>query len=95
MGMMADKDRLPVFEKLMPLFSEVFACMPPQSARALSAALASEVRNFGLRANIASTPAEALERALGEAGEGDAVVICGSLFLAADIRPRALELLKK
>ncbi len=95
MGMMADKDRLPVFEKLMPLFSEVFACMPSNPRALSAAALASEVRNFGLRANIASTPAEALERALGEAGEGDAVVICGSLFLAADIRPRALELLKK
>lgn len=95
MGMMADKDRLPVYEKLLPLFSEVFTCTS-SNPRTLSAAeLASEIRNFGVKANIVSDPEEALKWALAKVQRDTAVIICGSLYLASDIRPKALELFKK
>ncbi len=94
MGMLADKDVSSALKNLAGLFSEVIT-LEPQNPRAMSAEeLAEHWKSLGTPAQAVKQPDDALQKALNLAGGEGAVVICGSLYLAGDIRPRALALLK-
>lgn len=59
----------------------------PHQPRAISAALLSEMTSHLARqSEVVRDPVEALERAIGLAGPGDAVFATGSLYLVGDLR---------
>lgn len=95
MGMMADKDTAAAVQNLSGLFSEVFTAAPP-SPRAMSAEeFAALWRSTGAKAQAAGSCREALSLAFSAMRPGGAVVICGSLYLAGELRGAALEKIKK
>ncbi|HBN81851.1 MAG TPA: bifunctional folylpolyglutamate synthase/dihydrofolate synthase [Ruminococcaceae bacterium] len=94
MGMLADKDVRSAIRELDGLFSQVVT-LTPDNPRAMDAeTLAGLWRGLSVRAGAAKTDEAALERALSCAGPDGAVVICGSLYLAARLRPAALKILQ-
>lgn len=95
MGMMVDKDTAAAVKNLSGLFSEVFTAAPP-SPRAMGAEeFAALWRSTGAKAQAAKSCCEALSLAFSAMRPGDAVVICGSLYLAGELRGAALEKIKK
>lgn len=95
MGMMADKDTAAAVQNLSGLFSKVFTAAPP-SPRAMSAEkFAALWRSTGTEAQAAGNCREALSLAFSALEPGGAVVICGSLYLAGELRGAALEKIKK
>ena len=91
-GVLADKDSAGVLELLAPRLRRVIP-VTPASPRALAAReLAARAGALGLSASAAHGVGEALELARAvAAAEGGAVVICGSLYLAAEARRLVLE----
>ncbi len=93
MGMLADKDVTAAVKNLEGLFTRVIT-LAPSNPRAMDAQQLAELwRAGGTEAEAADSTDEALKNALSLAGNEGAVVICGSLYLAGEVRPRALELL--
>lgn len=94
MGIMRDKDAFHAVGNLAGLFSHVFAVAPP-SPRALEAErLAALWRERGVSADAVEDAQEALSRAFSAIGPDGALVICGSFYLAGELRGPALEALK-
>ncbi len=94
MGMLADKDVTAATKNLAGLFSRVVT-LAPANPRAMSAQeLAAHWKSLGTEAYIGSSIDVALQNAFDFAGGDGAVVICGSLYLAGEVRPRVIELLK-
>ncbi|RKJ41005.1 bifunctional folylpolyglutamate synthase/dihydrofolate synthase [Acutalibacter sp. 1XD8-33] len=91
MGMMADKDSAAALKILGPLFQKVVT-VTPENPRSLSAeALAEQAGRFCREALPAESCREALDLALEGLGEEDALIVCGSFYLAGEIRPLLLE----
>ena len=92
MGVLSDKDSAGVLEQLAPHLRRVIT-VTPESPRALSAhELAARAGALGLDASAAHGGQEALELATAVAArEKGAVLICGSLYLAAQMRRLFLE----
>jgi dihydrofolate synthase/folylpolyglutamate synthase len=87
MGILADKDYRTFLRTLAPYATRLLAVTPP-GARALPAAkLAEAAEGLGLAAEAFGTYDEALTAAFAELEENDALVICGSLYLASRLRP--------
>ncbi|MDR1629194.1 MAG: bifunctional folylpolyglutamate synthase/dihydrofolate synthase [Oscillospiraceae bacterium] len=85
MGMMADKDYAQALQNLAPLFASLITATPG-NPRSLSAeALAAAARQVCPDARAIPSPAEAFAQAKEQLGGYDALIICGSLYLAADI----------
>lgn len=94
MGMLADKDVTKAIKNLEGLFSQVIA-LAPDNPRAMSAQeLAARWWNVNMGAQPMEDIDAALKKAFELAGEDGAVLICGSLYLAGEVRPRVLELIK-
>ncbi len=94
MGMMADKDAFHAVENLSCLFSRVFTAAP-SSPRALAAEKLAELwQRQGVPADAAENAQEALSCAFSLIGPYDALVICGSFYLAGELREPALKWLK-
>lgn len=88
MGIMSDKDSMRYLAQVAPHFSKIIT-YAPDNPRALSAeALAREARAFCADVTAASTIGEAL--ALSAVQGDEVLVICGSFFLAAEIREAAI-----
>lgn len=91
MGMMADKDSAAALEILGPLFRKAVT-VAPQNPRSLSAeALAEQAGRFCREAVPAGSCEEALDLALEDLGDEEALVVCGSFYLAGEMRPLLLE----
>ncbi|MGX8702263.1 bifunctional folylpolyglutamate synthase/dihydrofolate synthase [Caproiciproducens sp.] len=92
-GMLADKDVVGAVRNFTGLFSKVFTLAPP-GPRALDAqSLAEHFRKIGADAEPAQTADAALAKAFSLLDGNSALLICGSLYLAGDLRPRVLNLL--
>lgn len=92
-GMCADKDVSHFVHTLAPLFSQAVV-LPIQNPRSMPAqTLAALWRQEKIEAQVGSYPAQALSLAVQLAGKDGAVVICGSLYLAGELRPVAMEIL--
>jgi dihydrofolate synthase/folylpolyglutamate synthase len=86
MGMMADKDAAHAVENLSGLFSYVVAAVPP-SPRGMSAEeFAALWRKAGTVAGAANSADEALRLACARLEPGSALLVCGSLYLAGELR---------
>lgn len=95
MGMLADKDVYTAAENLEGLF-DLIVTLAPDNPRAMPAdELAGLWWVRGVEARAAHSVQEALQQAFGSLKENDALVICGSLYLAGDVRAAAVDLLKK
>ena len=96
MGMMADKEISAALDHLLGLFDSVIA-VTPSNPRALPASeFAKLVRARGVSCTVIESPVRAVDYALHSIEpETQALVICGSLYLAADVRAYLLHKLKE
>lgn len=93
MGMMADKDAAHAVGNLRGLFSQVIAVAPP-SPRAMDAEdFAALWRQTGIGARSAQNAETALRLAFSLLEPDGALVVCGSLYLAGELREPALKIL--
>lgn len=83
-GMLADKEIDSYLAPLEDTFSKVF-CVKPSNSRALTAEEMAEKARYHLEAEACEDLEEAVRKALAEESAG--VVVCGSLYLAAEARP--------
>lgn len=91
MGMMADKDSAAALETVGAMFQKIIA-VKPENPRSLSAEdLAQTAARFCPEAVPAASCREALDMAMKDLGENDALIACGSFYLAGELRPLLLE----
>ena len=86
LGVMSNKDVNGILEALLPLADRVVAVRPEMPKAFSSADLAAKSRGAGVHATDAGTVAAGLEIAVREAGAGDLVLVCGSLFTVGEAR---------
>ncbi len=91
-GMLSDKDVEHAISIIAPCFRRIYT-VPVSSPRALTAdALASVARKYCSEVVAVGSIDDALSLSLADCENG--LVICGSLYLASEIRPKLLEKLK-
>ncbi len=91
MGMMADKDIKTALDNLMPCFDEVIA-VTPTNPRAMTAEDFSElVVGYQKTVMCVPMPTDGINSALNKLNNFDALVICGSLYLASDVREYTIQ----
>ncbi len=92
-GMMADKEVDKALDNLLPHFSKVIA-VTPSNPRAMKAEeLAQKVNKKGVSVQICEDIKQAVCVSLQQLSSFDALVICGSLYLAGDVRKEYLNLI--
>lgn len=85
-GVLRDKDYPQIMKRLLPL-GQAFFCLTPCSDRALSAgALADYLARQGANATACPDVVSGISAAISAAGDGGAVVVFGSLYLAGAVR---------
>ena len=84
------KDAAGMVAALAPAADLLVATRSSHPRAAAPARLAALARDEGTAAVVVDAPAPALARAREEAGPGGTVVVAGSLYLLADLRPRVL-----
>lgn len=95
LGMMADKDIDTCLDALLPCFTEVLT-VAPSNPRAIDAqTLAEKVRARGKSATPLPSPEEAVNELFARLDQYEAAVICGSLYLAGDVRTILLNEIDK
>lgn len=91
MGMMADKDCRKVVSRIAPLADAVITITPSLEYRAISKEELAEIaREYCRKVELGTGFRETYLRAAELAGEDGVVVICGSLYLATDMRAAIL-----
>ncbi len=91
MGMMADKDCERALSNILPLFCEIIT-VTPSNPRAMAAKELAEIaEGLVAKSSYFDSPAEGVEAAFGRLPEYDALVVCGSLYLAGDVRQLLIE----
>ncbi len=86
-GMLGGKDAREMLEALEAVSCRLVVTCPPPSPRAQPAEEVAEVaRRMGCQALATASVADALEVALGEVGEGEAVLVTGSLYVVGAAR---------
>jgi len=96
MGMLADKDIDTSIKLLENTFCKIYT-VPVDNPRALdSNTLADKFKNFGFNATAFNSAEVAFDTAFEEAKKNDnAIIICGSLYLAGEIRPYIINSIAK
>lgn len=91
-GLLADKKHDTMLENLAPCFDKVFT-VAPDCPRALSAEDLQQEARFYLDAEVGGTVRQAIRKAVDYADNHNlaGVVVCGSLYLAAEARPILLK----
>ncbi len=92
MGMMADKDVRKSLGNLVPEFSYVIAVEPSNPRSMNCEELKGIVGEFGVKCNAYKDPSEGIERAFSVLSQFDALIVCGSLYLAGDVREKLLKM---
>ncbi|MDD4851300.1 MAG: bifunctional folylpolyglutamate synthase/dihydrofolate synthase [Gemmiger sp.] len=92
LGMLADKNCEEMLSDLEPCFDKVYT-VTPACPRALAGAELQKLARFHFEAEAADTLAQALRAATAYADEKNlaGVVVCGSLYLAAEARPLLIK----
>lgn len=94
MGMMGDKDVASVLSLLLGYFSEIYT-VTPSNGRAMNAEdFAGFIRNAGKSATPFLSVSSCIDSALRAMKNFDALVVCGSLYLASDVRAYLKEQIK-
>ena len=95
MGMMADKDCRKSLSNLVPSFTEVFTVKPSNPRSMEAEDLSAIVREFGVKSTPCATAEEGIEKAYSLVGEYDLMIVCGSLYLAGDVREKLINICEK
>ena len=92
LGVLADKDYKDMLSDLAPCFAKIYT-VTPNCPRALSAEELQKEARFHTDAEAAESVADAIRKAVDYADENNlaGVVVCGSLYLAAEARPLLLK----
>lgn len=92
LGVLADKDYKDMLSDLAPCFAKIYT-VTPNCPRALSAEELQKEARFHTDAEAADSVADAIRKAVDYADENNlaGVVVCGSLYLAAEARPMLLK----
>lgn len=92
LGVLADKDYKDMLSDLAPCFAKIYT-VTPNCPRALSAEELQKEARFHTDAEAADSVADAIRKAVDYADENNlaGVVVCGSLYLAAEARPYLLK----
>lgn len=92
LGVLADKDYKDMLSDLAPCFAKIYT-VTPNCPRALSAEELQKGARFHTDAEAADSVADAIRKAVDYADENNlaGVVVCGSLYLAAEARPLLLK----
>lgn len=85
-GMMKDKDYAYAVKKIAPLCERIYTteASNPRSLDAKS--LAAEVKPYCKKVKAISSPEKAYEKAVKKAKSDEVILVCGSLYLASDIK---------
>ena len=95
MGMMADKEVDKALSNLLPCFSHVLTVMPSNPRSMAACDLAEKISKCGVSAQATDSTNSAVDTALAQLCNFDALVICGSLYLAADVREKFIYYIDK
>lgn len=92
LGVLADKDYKDMLSDLAPCFAKIYT-VTPNCPRALSAEELQKEARFHTDAEAADSVVDAIRKAVDYADENNlaGVVVCGSLYLAAEARPLLLK----
>lgn len=91
MGMMEDKDCRKALLNLKGCFSHVIA-VTPSNPRAMKAeSFCTLLRQEGYSAEAENDPVEGVRKAFAMLADYDGLVVCGSLYLASDVRQELLK----
>lgn len=92
LGVLADKDYKDMLSDLAPCFAKVYT-VTPNCPRALSAEELQKEARFHTDAEAADSVADAIRKAVDYVDENNlaGVVVCGSLYIAAEARPLLLK----
>lgn len=92
LGVLADKDYKDMLSDLAPCFAKIYT-VTPNCPRALSAEELQKEARFHTDAEAADSVTDAIRKAVDYADENNlaGVVVCGSLYLAAEARPLLLK----
>ncbi len=92
MGMLADKDSKSSVKLLQGMFNKIFT-VPVNNPRSLDAdKLGQECKEYFPQVTVCDTPFEAFDKAYDLAkNTNEPIIICGSLYLAGEIRPYIIE----
>ncbi len=85
-GMMKDKNYKYCAEKLAPLCEKIYTTTVSNPRSLTAKELAAELKNYGVKAKPVDDCAKAYAKALKKADENSVVLVCGSLYLASDIK---------
>lgn len=95
MGVLADKE-YDAFLRIIQPYVFRFVAVTPHNPRALHAKdLCERARAMGMNAQYSGDIQDGVKTALRETDQNGALVICGSLYLAADVRKIVLEILNE
>ncbi len=92
MGMMADKDCRSSLANVVPCFSKVFTVKPSNPRSMEADKLAEIVKKLNVMCVPCADPEEGIERAYSEIDGYDLMIVCGSLYLAGDVREKLINL---
>ena len=87
-GFMRDKDYGAYFERLAPLFSRIIVTTSSNPRTESIEKLACCAKKYCSDVLSCEDPNEAVELAFSLLGEGESLVVCGSLYLASDVREK-------
>ena len=87
MGMMADKDSRSALSYIAPLCSQIITLQPENPRSLTSEELAKVASDFCPKVEAMHNREQAFQKAWGLAGKDGAILICGSFFLAGEMRP--------
>lgn len=91
MGMMADKDIKTALGFLLPCFDEVIAVTPTNPRAMTAEKFAESVAEYQKPVVCTDKPTDGIDLALKKLNNFDALVICGSLYLASDVREYTIQ----
>lgn len=85
-GMMKDKDYSYCIEHLAPLCTRVYTTTPSNPRAMPAKELAKAVKPYCSKVKAIDDYGKAYEKALKKSDKNDAVIVCGSLYLASDVK---------
>lgn len=92
MGMMADKDCKKALANVVPLFSRLIAVRPSNPRSMNADELAKLSADLGTESVGIDSPEEGIKQAFSLIENFDALIVCGSLYLAGDVRGLLTEI---
>ena len=91
MGMMADKDCRKALDNLLPYLAKVIAVTPSNPRSMPAEQFRQLVESSNVPCEVADDPRQGVKLAFMQMASYDALLVCGSLYLAADVRNTLFE----